>query len=380
MRFETTDLQSAEFSRFFAPVSTGRSVLGYLEIIEGPAPITGLALRAVEYGTTVLALELLKQRAVLQAEQQLRGSFLDDLLAGTFESDEAIVRRASFVGFDLGSRYRVLALGLDPIEGEDHRRPTSSIDSIRQRLESVVATSCKVRFPGAAVILKGDTVAVLWPEAARESDGAAALETARALANDVSTALRGLTVSVGIGSTCSMPRDFAQGFAEARYCVDLLHRFGSGGQVLAMETLGLHRFLLHAQQDEQLLAFAHQKLDRLLAHSDRRGKALLETLACYFRTGCSLTRTAEDMVLHVNTVQYRIQRIEHLTDTALATPEGLMELQLALLLASLSPREFPALTGAAVSSLHAAVSDRPNPGPRGGQRGSGSISGRLQSA
>jgi sugar diacid utilization regulator/GAF domain-containing protein len=350
VRFEATDLVDAGFSRFFAPISTGRSVLGYLEVVEFPDDISGLALRAVEHGTTVIAMELLKQRAVLQAEQQLRGSFLDDLLAGNLESDDAIRRRAGFVGFDLGIPYRILVFGVGLEAADDQRGSGPSVDTLRQRLESAIAISCKSRFPGAAVTLRGDAVVVLWPEVG--VDRTAVIETARTLIDDANATLRGMTISVGVGSTCSRPADFVHAFREARYCLDLLQRFGTGSRVLTIEMLGLQGFLLRAQGDDQLLAFAHRKLDRLVAEDDKHDRPLLHTLASYLRSDCSLTRTAREMVLHVNTVQYRIRRVERLTETALASPEGLMELQLALLVASLSPREFPAIEPIAVSRLH----------------------------
>jgi DNA-binding PucR family transcriptional regulator len=43
----------------------------------------------------------------------------------------------------------------------------------------------------------------------------------------------------------------------------------------------------------------------------------------------------------VNTVQYRLRRIEELTGARLRGPHGLMEIHLALLIAFLNPREFP---------------------------------------
>ena len=59
--------------------------------------------------------------------------------------------------------------------------------------------------------------------------------------------------------------------------------------------------------------------------------------------------------MHVNTVQYRLRRVEQLTGSLLSTPEGLMEIQLALMIASLSPRDFPSLLAEPVSGLEAAL-------------------------
>jgi hypothetical protein len=63
--------------------------------------------------------------------------------------------------------------------------------------------------------------------------------------------------------------------------------------------------------------------------------------------------------MHPNTVQYRIRRLEQLTGIALSTPEGLMELQLALMIASLNPRDFPGLKVEPVFGLDAALGSPP---------------------
>jgi DNA-binding PucR family transcriptional regulator len=149
------------------------------------------------------------------------------------------------------------------------------------------------------------------------------------------------TVSVGIGSACHRIEDFSRSFAEARYCLELVYRFGNVDRSLAIDELGLHRFLIGSQSQTQLSQFAHQRLDRLIQYDRRRRGELLETLTAYLAAECSLLRTAEALVLHVNTVQYRLHRIEQLTGARLRGPDGLMEIHLALLIAFLNPREFP---------------------------------------
>jgi hypothetical protein len=48
--------------------------------------------------------------------------------------------------------------------------------------------------------------------------------------------------------------------------------------------------------------------------------------------------------VHANTVQYRLRRVEELTGVRVRATHGLLELQLALLIGVLVPREFPELS------------------------------------
>ncbi|MBY8818932.1 PucR family transcriptional regulator [Streptomyces cinereoruber] len=61
------------------------------------------------------------------------------------------------------------------------------------------------------------------------------------------------------------------------------------------------------------------------------GAMLLETLEVFLAHDCSWTRTAEALHIHVNTVHYRVERIEVLTGRDLSRPDDRVDLRAALL-------------------------------------------------
>ncbi|WP_024756437.1 PucR family transcriptional regulator, partial [Streptomyces exfoliatus] len=58
---------------------------------------------------------------------------------------------------------------------------------------------------------------------------------------------------------------------------------------------------------------------------------LLETLEVFLAHNCSWARTAETLHLHVNTVHYRVQRVETLTGRDLSRLDHRLDLRAALL-------------------------------------------------
>ena len=68
----------------------------------------------------------------------------------------------------------------------------------------------------------------------------------------------------------------------------------------------------------------------------RRGTELGETLEAYFGAGGSLSRTAGELHVHVNTVTQRLDRIARLLGEEWQEPERQLEVQLALRLHRLS--------------------------------------------
>jgi DNA-binding PucR family transcriptional regulator len=68
----------------------------------------------------------------------------------------------------------------------------------------------------------------------------------------------------------------------------------------------------------------------VLDYDQRRGTALVATLEAYFGCGGSLSRAAEVLHVHVNTVTQRLERVTNLLGPDWQKPERALEVQLAL--------------------------------------------------
>ncbi|MFC7647748.1 PucR family transcriptional regulator [Streptosporangium lutulentum] len=74
----------------------------------------------------------------------------------------------------------------------------------------------------------------------------------------------------------------------------------------------------------------------VIDYDARRNTALIRTLTAYFAAGGSLSRTADALHIHVNTVTQRLERIAQLLGVGWQEPERALEIQLALRLHRLS--------------------------------------------
>ena len=88
--------------------------------------------------------------------------------------------------------------------------------------------------------------------------------------------------------------------------------------------------LLTAVPDEVRRMFASRVLGRLLEYDEAHQAGLFETLRTFLAQSGSWTRTAEELFLHVNTVRYRMTRVEELTGRDLSRLEDRVDLLLAL--------------------------------------------------
>lgn len=61
----------------------------------------------------------------------------------------------------------------------------------------------------------------------------------------------------------------------------------------------------------------HNILYSLMAYDKKYNTNLIQTLEVYLNKNCNLNQTAETLFIHRNTIKYRLQRIEEITNTSL---------------------------------------------------------------
>ncbi|NEA21423.1 PucR family transcriptional regulator, partial [Actinomadura bangladeshensis] len=120
----------------------------------------------------------------------------------------------------------------------------------------------------------------------------------------------------------------------AQRCADALLSLGRRGDGAGAAELGFVGLLIG--DDRDVTGFLTSALGPVLDYDERRGTSLVQTLEAYFGTSGSLSRTAERLHIHVNTVSQRLDRIARLLGEDWQTPERALELQLALRLNHLS--------------------------------------------
>ncbi|MFH8336489.1 PucR family transcriptional regulator [Streptomyces sp. AM6-12] len=147
--------------------------------------------------------------------------------------------------------------------------------------------------------------------------------------------------------------------AQARYALTSARTTAPGTSALTdattLTTLGT---LLTGVPAEVRTAFSSTLLGPLLDPANASAAALLTTLEVFLAYDGSWARTAEALHVHVNTVHYRIQRIEHLTGRVLSRLRDRLDLCAALACRT-DPACPPATTAVDPSGASAATTARP---------------------
>ncbi|SOB86240.1 PucR family transcriptional regulator [Streptomyces sp. 1331.2] len=132
---------------------------------------------------------------------------------------------------------------------------------------------------------------------------------------------------LGIGATVEPAADdLRAALVQARYALytEPPGAVGRCSRITSLETL------LRGVPAEITADFRRRVLAPLIEHDRTNTVSLLDTLDAFLRHSASWSRTAEALHLHVNTVHYRIKRIEELTGRNLLTLEDRLDLWAAL--------------------------------------------------
>ncbi|MFF7632425.1 PucR family transcriptional regulator [Kitasatospora sp. NPDC008050] len=138
---------------------------------------------------------------------------------------------------------------------------------------------------------------------------------------------------VGVGPRAVRPAaELAAGLCQAGYALGAAAASHPRGcSVGASAELDSLAALVRGIPAEVAAAYRRRLLDPLTEHDRSTGGVLLATLVTFLDHDCSWARTAEVLHVHVNTVHYRVRRIEELTGRDLSRLDDRLDLRAALL-------------------------------------------------
>ena len=278
-----------------APIESGGEVLGVVALFSlggpGEAPVDArefLHLAAVASMTEVAV-----EQAREEVEQNVRGSFLEDLRSRPDIEPRDIVRRAARLGCDLSRGAVILCAELTT-----------------DRPRHVVATVAG-DYAGALAQHMDGRVYALLPAVGGDGAPEATLDAARRLA----TRLQRHGV-VGLSSFYADPSELPRAIQEAELVLDVLRQGdGLGGDPMKDIGTGTYRLLFRvlASHPEEVRSFYEDTVAPLVRYDDQYRTDLVGTLESYLDQNCNMNATASAIYAHRHTVAYRLDRVKELT-------------------------------------------------------------------
>ena len=76
--------------------------------------------------------------------------------------------------------------------------------------------------------------------------------------------------------------------------------------------MGVYRMLFQYKNDEALEDIKNRIIGELEEQDQLTNSSLVETLECYLDCNCNVSKTADTLFIHRNTMKYRIKKIKEI--------------------------------------------------------------------
>ncbi|MBC7811441.1 MAG: helix-turn-helix domain-containing protein [Burkholderiales bacterium] len=311
-------LPTPGLARYVSPIIAKDIGRGYLSIVGHDNELDDIDALVVEHGAAACALEMAKAKAISDTEKRLRGTFLDRLLIGDVSAQEA-VRQGERFDHDMATPHLAIVLAW---QGDK----TPSL----RRLETLVNGVVANQRAQALVWRREREDEVLVFVAAEPKDPVdACLKLARGFSQESQRQAPGARVAIGLGQVARDIGGWRSSYRDAVQALDLAIRLQTDTP-LYIGDLGVYQLILSLSDREKLLAFCERTLGSLLEYDLRQHADLIKTLEAFFACHGNLSQTAEMLIVHRNTLLYRMNRINDIATIDLDRPETRLALHLAL--------------------------------------------------
>ena len=301
------------------PVVVGDAVLGYLLVLdETVTDADDVDLIVTSYAATLFALTLARARTSLELGSRYQGAIVDSLVSGHFLDSQDARRKARILGVADAQPFRVVVARVSaPSAAQQGRHDEQDLaEDLLTRLSGSIQGAAAVRGPELVMLLPEHDGAGLPAGNTGTSAGSPGIRTELLLRQAGAARL-----TCGLSELTQWPEMAPQALRQAQHAIDLGIRLGRSGQAICYEELGIYRLLLQIGDMHQLWQFAEDVLGALIDYDARHKVDLVGTLSVYLNQRESPKQTARVLRVHVNTVTYRIQRIEQLTSLDLTNPD-----------------------------------------------------------
>jgi hypothetical protein len=137
-----------------------------------------------------------------------------------------------------------------------------------------------------------------------------------------------ITTSIGTGRVYALI-DLEKSFNEARIAIILSNLLGRPNVIQKFSDLGIYHPIF-SQEIKHIHEYCNNILGRLIEHDCKNDGELLPTLRKLLDACVNIKATADRLFIHVNTLYYRINKIEQILNIDLAKMETRVELYTAI--------------------------------------------------
>lgn len=293
------------------PLKANRKQLGNMVVI-GDTPLSQQEEMIIERAVSVFTVLLFHQRSIAQSIWKMKEDFFEEILDGKYD-ENFLKRRAHNLEIHIDSHSHVLVVKGNPK------------DELENALHYIL-----LKRPRVNAFLKQDAIVIFLP--GRYDDR---IEDVKEFAAELKELLeekfRSLHFYIGSGREVHSLAGLGRSYQDALGIAQFLQlAYPSDNVVATFEQVEPIVLFLKGADQNELIAFCHRTIGKLINYDQANKANLIRTLKTYLDNNGNLHKTAKELHLSIAGLRYRLAKIEELSGVSLKEGSSSFKLQLAV--------------------------------------------------
>ncbi|WKA53153.1 V4R domain-containing protein [Planococcus shixiaomingii] len=312
---KTFVVQGKSHKRLVTPIIVQKKPIGYITFfyLDKDAEAEKETM-FIQRAATSAALFFLNEKTSLEAVENIKAYFFEQLLLKQYSSIPSIVYRGYYMGIDLKEPFFIASLKCtsEHLDASKVELLDQIIHSITRYLEMQSYKILITEYEGSIVMLlpKVDRLNYMLDN----------------ILKHLSHEHRHLSFQVGMSSQHETIETIEEGLEESRVAL----RLNKGDKIASFEEVSIIGSLINSKNMLTIRRIAKKELNPILELKEHKRDELLNTLYVFLLNGGNLQQSISDLSLSMSGLMYRISRIEKLLNKELRNPAVAYELLLML--------------------------------------------------
>ncbi|WP_028782146.1 XylR N-terminal domain-containing protein [Thalassobacillus devorans] len=320
---QTKIIKLEEHKRIVTPIFLQGKIIGYCSFVyyeDSEEEKLRFLQMIIERISSICALYILNKKTETEAEERMKGRFLEQILNGEYTNEE-ILRRGSFIGLDLFQPYYIVVINFQK-PNQNYKEELTFLEEVKNE-----STMYFQRFDINILLgQQANDLVLLFLKSEIADRGIKA--TCTKYLDHLSNLYPSVVFSAGISMQSNKIENASNSYHEA---VTSQRMTTNKNNVIEFQTLGILGPLINSNNEEEVKRIAIYTLRPLCDDLDDDKKMeTIKTLYMYLLNGGNLEQTATDMALSLSGLRYRIRKIEDLMEQDLRNPEVSYKLLLSI--------------------------------------------------
>lgn len=311
--------ENINYCRVLVPLTSENDILGYLSVLLKNNSLDEFDMIAIEQAALIASLELVKEKNAYEIEGRVKGEFLDLLLQGDFRNEKEILERAKFLNYNISKPQLVVIIRIEKKSNTKKDLPLF----LQKPINNVIFLLNKY-FSHFILLSRGNELIVLCPGDEQNN----IKKKLNAICLEIEKKYSSTKVVAGIGEPVNEILNIKESFQQAKRVLEV-STFFNMEKVIAYGDLGIYNLIFGIKDRNTVEKYVDEKIGTLLEYDKKRKGSLLITLEAFLAVN-SIKKAAEELFIHVKTMEYRLKKIEEILGVDLSDSEVCLELNMAI--------------------------------------------------